>query len=1033
VLDTSIQKILLKEFCKVKNKFNPKLKNTAKTLFICFFYFINVKTNAQTTRNACTLSEFTSAISASASGDIININCNIALSSSQISLSAKTLTINGNGYELSVPRPGLDDMGKFNSSPSTFRVFNISSSSNVTINNLTIKGGWVDNAGGGAGILSNSSTIRLNNCEVSNCRAGNSSGQQSGPGGAINLDNNSLLYANNTFIRRNAGSYSGGINVTGGSDAYFENSTLSENRSITSNGGGGGASVIGNGSFLFFNNSTLSNNQSTEIGGAINVYQSGTVYFINSSATGNVCFGSTARGGAIGNISSNVYILNSLFAHNYRRSTGTVTAPTGYVLDDIEPWSGPGGIRVYHSIYHANLPSSLGVNTGNIQYTGNANGSNNSIFSGGLLSKITDNDGNEIGDDVYRPFLYNNQGSVAPTLKSSSFVSQSGNRGVQTRFSNNNNSSPAIAYQVGTTWTNLLGTSSSGQLVTTDQVGSNRSTTPARGAIEGEITETLYIVKVNNSTGGNGSINGGTIYGDVYTSGTSLTLTAVPNNGFSFTRWDFVSGGTGTASSSNPYTFTVSQNVTLIPVFTALSAGQFTITYVGNGHTSGTVPTGGTFTSSQTLSNAGTMVRDGYRFTGWNTNANGSGTAYAAGASYSSGTNLTLYAQWQEILWLGGTSTDYNTASNWNTSVVPSNTSFAIAHNASSNLILNSNLQVNFVRFYNTNRHIQLGNFNLQVNELINTNSSRHIKTNGSGQLRMSLANNVATVFPVGNSAYNPVTITNKNTASDVFGVRVLDEVYQNGISGSVLSSIPRIARTWDISKTNANSGGVDFAFTWNAGEAQSLTSGHKLYHYGTSWDLQPNAPTVSGTTLTYNGYSGSFSPFAIGGVTPLPIDLVSFDATPKNNSVDLTWTTFGDNKNPFNILKSTDGITWSPIGTLLPTDNNVHYLFTDHKPAAINYYQLSQIDNSNTLQYSEIRVVSFNGNTLSIFPNPNNGEFTIQSNHLVQFQISDFTGKVIMEGDNNNPLIKTNFAKGIYFIKISDGDKITFNKIIVQ
>jgi hypothetical protein len=153
----------------------------------------------------------------------------------------------------------------------------------------------------------------------------------------------------------------------------------------------------------------------------------------------------------------------------------------------------------------------------------------------------------------------------------------------------------------------------------------------------------------------------------------------------------------------------------------------------------------------------------------------------------------------------------------------------------------------------------------------------------------------------------------------------------------------------------------------------------------------------------------------------------------PNNNSVDLTWTTFGDNKNPFNILKSTDGFTWNPIGILHPTHNNAHYLFTDHKPAPVNYYQLSQIDNSNTLQYSDIRMVNFNSNTLSVFPNPNNGDFTIQSNHVVQFQISDFTGKVILEGDNTNPLIKSNLLKGIYFIKISDGDKTTFNKIIIQ
>ena len=73
----------------------------------------------------------------------------------------------------------------------------------------------------------------------------------------------------------------------------------------------------------------------------------------------------------------------------------------------------------------------------------------------------------------------------------------------------------------------------------------------------------LYIVKVNGASGGF-TVNGGTIYGDVYQAGSSVTLTAIPNSGQQFVRWDYVSGGTGAASTSNPFcTFTVSQNVTL--------------------------------------------------------------------------------------------------------------------------------------------------------------------------------------------------------------------------------------------------------------------------------------------------------------------------------------------------------------------------------------------------------------------------------------------------------------------------------------
>ena len=43
---------------------------------------------------------------------------------------------------------------------------------------------------------------------------------------------------------------------------------------------------------------------------------------------------------------------------------------------------------------------------------------------------------------------------------------------------------------------------------------------------------------------------------------------------------------------------------------------------------------------------ANAFTRSGYTFSGWNTAANGSGTAYANGATYSFSADITLYAQW---------------------------------------------------------------------------------------------------------------------------------------------------------------------------------------------------------------------------------------------------------------------------------------------------------------------------------------------------------------------------------------------------
>ncbi|RZL97020.1 MAG: hypothetical protein EOO88_63195, partial [Pedobacter sp.] len=76
-----------------------------------------------------------------------------------------------------------------------------------------------------------------------------------------------------------------------------------------------------------------------------------------------------------------------------------------------------------------------------------------------------------------------------------------------------------------------------------------------------------------------------------------------------------------------------------------LAVSNFTLTYNGNGFTSGTVPSAITG-SSATLAGAGTMVRAGFAFSGWNTNNTGTGTNYNAGATYAITSNQTLYARW---------------------------------------------------------------------------------------------------------------------------------------------------------------------------------------------------------------------------------------------------------------------------------------------------------------------------------------------------------------------------------------------------
>ncbi len=79
----------------------------------------------------------------------------------------------------------------------------------------------------------------------------------------------------------------------------------------------------------------------------------------------------------------------------------------------------------------------------------------------------------------------------------------------------------------------------------------------------------------------------------------------------------------------------------------------YTVTYVANGAASGSVPVDGKSyiqgAIATVLGNTGGLVNSGYTFAGWNTKADGTGTGYAAGSTFTMGSaNVTLYAVWTQ-------------------------------------------------------------------------------------------------------------------------------------------------------------------------------------------------------------------------------------------------------------------------------------------------------------------------------------------------------------------------------------------------
>lgn len=96
------------------------------------------------------------------------------------------------------------------------------------------------------------------------------------------------------------------------------------------------------------------------------------------------------------------------------------------------------------------------------------------------------------------------------------------------------------------------------------------------------------------------------------------------------------------------------------PMITALLNPA--VTYNGNGSTGGTAPidAGSPYTQGGTvtvLGNTGNLAKTNYTFAGWNTAADGSGTNYSVGSTFTIFNPTTLYAQW---LFSGSCTLTYN-------------------------------------------------------------------------------------------------------------------------------------------------------------------------------------------------------------------------------------------------------------------------------------------------------------------------------------------------------------------------------------
>lgn len=197
-----------------------------------------------------------------------------------------------------------------------------------------------------------------------------------------------------------------------------------------------------------------------------------------------------------------------------------------------------------------------------------------------------------------------------------------------------------------------------------------------------------------------------------------------------------------------------------------------------------------------------------------------------------------------------------------------------------------------------------------------------------------------------------------------------------------------------------------------------------------------------------------SFSELYLHGATnsPLPVTLTHFSAS-CHSEIQLKWSTASEqNSAQFMVEKSRDLIQWSFVSEVPAagfSNYNIDYVQEDQNPwLGTAYYRLRQIDfNGDEKMYGPISISCTNEeNQLTLFPNPSNGNFTVEINSTStilqsELQIIDLTGKIvalrqlkISEGMNQVYFDQNQLETGMYILRlVENSDKFKPVRVLIK
>ena len=347
-----------------------------------------------------------------------------------------------------------------------------------------------------------------------------------------------------------------------------------------------------------------------------------------------------------------------------------------------------------------------------------------------------------------------------------------------------------------------------------------------------------YVVTVLS----NPLLGGTTTGGGTFNSGASVTVTAAPNAGFTFTNW---TDGVNIVSSSLSYQFTISGNRSLVANYAAI---PYTVSVSSNPLLGGTTTGGGTFNSGASVT-VSAASNAGYTFTNWTEGTNIVSTS--ANYLFTITGNRTLVANYTAIPYtvavssnplLGGTTSGsgtFNSGASVTVKAVP-NAGFTFTNWTEGTNIVSTNANYQFT--IAGNRTLVANYSAIPYTVAVSSNPLEGGTTSGSGVFN---SGTLVTVTANPNVGY---TFTNWTEGSTVVSTNAN---YQFTISGNrilVANYIP-ITYTVAVSSNPLIGGTTSGGGTFNSGASVTV---HAVANAGYTFTNWTEGLIVASTNANY-------------------------------------------------------------------------------------------------------------------------------------------------------------------------------------